>query len=168
MIYRSPYPDLDIPNAPFPTVALRNSERLASKPAFIDAITGRAVPYGEMGQLVDRAAAGLHQHGVRKRDVVAIFAPNSIDHVIAFYAITTLGAIAAPANPLWTASELGTQLRQQSARFLFTTPDLLDKAVEAISSDLPMAEIFIIGNHSSLATFEELCASDGSAPDVEI
>src|SRR6478736_4690235 len=87
MIYRSPYPDLDIPNAPFPTVALRNTQPLGEKPAFIDAITGRTMTYGELGRVVDRAAAGLHQHGVRKRDVVAIFAPNSIDHVIAFYAI---------------------------------------------------------------------------------
>ncbi len=168
MIYRSPYPDLDIPNAAFPTVALRNTVRLGGKSVFIDAITGRTVTYGELGQLVDRVAAGLYQHGVRQRDVVAFFAPNSIDYVIAFYAVTTLGAVAAPANPLWTASEFGTQLRQQSARFLLTTPELLDKATEAIAYDLPMAETFVIGEHPSLTTFDELCASDGLAPDVEI
>ena len=168
MIYRSQFPDVDIPNAPFPTVALRNTTRLASKPAFIDADTGRNVTYGELGHLVDRAAAGLHERGVRKGDVVAMFALNSIEYAVAFYAILSLGAVAGLANPTWTASELGTQLSRQSARFMITTPALLDTARAANQSEMPNDQWILFGDHPSMTTFADLLASTGPVPSVDI
>ena len=168
MIYRSHYPDVDIPNAPFHTVALRNTMRLASKPAFIDADTGRSVTYGELGHLVERVAAGLYERGVRKGDVVSMFAPNSIEYAIAFYSIISLGAIAAPANPTWTASELGTQLARQSARFMLTTPALLDTVRAANDSGLQDDRVIVFGEHPSLTTFSDLVASTGPLPAVDI
>lgn len=168
MIYHSHYPAVDIPNAPFPTVALRNSARLAGKPAFIDAETGRTVTYGELGHFVERAAAGLHERGVRKGDVVSMFAPNSIEYAIAFYAILSLGAVAAPANPTWTATELGTQLERQSARFMLTTPTLLDTVRAATNSGLPDDRVIILGEHPSMTTFADLLASTLPMPSVDI
>lgn len=168
MIYRSQFPDVDIPNAPFSTVVLRHTTRLASKPAFIDAETSRIVTYGELGHLVERAAAGLHERGVRKGDVVAMFAPNSIEYAIAFYSIMSLGAIAAPANPTWTVDELKVQLDRQSARFMVTTPALLDTVRAVETPALGNGQIFIIGEHPSLTTFAELTASTVPAPTVDI
>jgi acyl-CoA synthetase (AMP-forming)/AMP-acid ligase II len=168
MIYRSQFPDVEIPNAPFPTVALRNTTRLSGKPAFIDADSGRIVTYGELGHLVERAAAGLHERGVRKGDVVALFAPNSIEYAIAFYSITSLGAIAAPANPTWTVNELGSQLSRQSARFMLTTSTLLDTVRAAESPALRIDHIFIFGKHSSSTTFDDLLASTALVPEVDI
>jgi acyl-CoA synthetase (AMP-forming)/AMP-acid ligase II len=168
MIYRSQFPDVEIPIAPFSTVVLRHTTRLAGKPAFIDAETGRTVTYGELGHLVERAAAGLHERGVRKSDVVAMFAPNSIEYAIAFYAILSLGAIAAPANPTWTASELGTQLERQSARFMLTTPALLDTVRAANGSGLQDERVFILDEHPSMTTFADLLASTRPIPTVDI
>ncbi len=168
MIYRSQYPDVDIPNAPFPTVALRNATRLADKPAFIDAETGRIVTYGELGHLVERAAAGLHERGVRKGDVVALFAPNSIEYAIAFYSITSLGAIAGLANPLWTVHELSTQLTRQTARFILTTPALLDTVRATPARSLQEDRIFVFGDHPTSTTFGELLASTASVPVIDI
>jgi acyl-CoA synthetase (AMP-forming)/AMP-acid ligase II len=168
MIYRSQYPDVEIPNASFPTVALRNATRLASKPAFIDAETGRVVTYGELGYTVERVAAGLNERGVRKGDVVSMFAPNSIEYAIAFYSVTSLGAIAAPANPTWTVDELGSQLSRQSARFLLTTPALLDTVRAAKTPALRDDRIFVFGEHSSSTTFDDLLASTTHVPAVDI
>jgi acyl-coenzyme A synthetase/AMP-(fatty) acid ligase len=36
-------------------------------------------------------AAGLHEDGVRKGDVVCLFAPNLIEFPIAIYALASLG-----------------------------------------------------------------------------
>jgi acyl-CoA synthetase (AMP-forming)/AMP-acid ligase II len=51
-------------------------------------------------------AAGLHEDGVRKGDVVCLFAPNVLEYPIAIYAIATLGTYAPPTHtPLrrrWT------------------------------------------------------------------
>lgn len=38
-------------------------------------------------------AAGLHEDGVRKGDVVCLFAPNVLEYPIALYAIATLGTL---------------------------------------------------------------------------
>ncbi len=168
MIYRSQYPDVDIPNAPFPTVALRNATRLADKPAFIDAESGRTVTYSELGHLVERAAAGLHERGVRKGDVVAMFAPNSIDYAIAFYSILSLGAIAGLANPLWTVEELSAQLTRQSARFMLTTTPLLERVRATETPALQEDRIFVFGEHPTLSTFAEPLTSSATVPAVTI
>jgi acyl-CoA synthetase (AMP-forming)/AMP-acid ligase II len=126
------------------------------------------VTYGELGYTVERVAAGLNERGVRKGDVVSMFAPNSIEYAIAFYSVTSLGAIAAPANPTWTVDELGSQLSRQSARFLLTTPALLDTVRAAKTPALRDDRIFVFGEHSSSTTFDDLLASTTHVPAVDI
>ena len=50
MIFRSPYPDVEIPELPLTAVALRHAERLADKPALIDGPSGRALTYGQLAE----------------------------------------------------------------------------------------------------------------------
>jgi len=78
MIFRSPFPVLEIPNLPVTAFALRHADRLADKPALIDGATGAEMTFGRLADEVDRAAAGLHARGYRKGDVFAILAPNSL------------------------------------------------------------------------------------------
>ena len=61
MIYRSPYPDVEIPDLPLASFVLRHAERLATKPALIDGPSGRALTYGELADGVRRVASGLAQ-----------------------------------------------------------------------------------------------------------
>ncbi|MCC6943137.1 MAG: AMP-binding protein, partial [Thermomicrobiales bacterium] len=134
MIFRSPHPAIDLPDTPITPLVLRHADRLADKPALIDGSTGRATTYGQLRHAVERASAGLHDQGVRQGAVVAIYAPNSIDYVVAFHAIASLGAIASTVNPLYVVDELALQLRQHGARFLITTDSLLERAEEAVAS----------------------------------
>ena len=71
------------------------------------------------------AAAGLADLGFRKGDVAGILAPNSLEYVVAFHAITSIGGIAAPINPTHTVAETERHLRDIGASCLFTSPDLL-------------------------------------------
>src|SRR5215207_4213844 len=75
MIVRSLHPDITIPNSALTPFVLRHADRLADKPALIEAATGRALSYGELAEAITRTAAGLAQRGFRKGDVFAIFAP---------------------------------------------------------------------------------------------
>jgi acyl-CoA synthetase (AMP-forming)/AMP-acid ligase II len=163
MIYRSPYPDVDLPNSPITPVALRHAGKLAQKPALIDALTGRKLTFGELRDSIDRVAAGLAQHGVRQGDVVAIYAPNSIEYAIAFHAIATIGATVSTVNPLYVVDELGHQLKKHRAKYLMTSEGLISRAEEATIGSL-VREIFVIGDDSRHTTFASLLASDGSAP----
>ena len=77
---------------------------------------GRTTSYRELVDAVDRAAAALRDLGVAKGDVVAIVLPNCPQHIVAFYAILRLGAIAVEHNPLYTARELRKQFEDHGAK----------------------------------------------------
>ncbi len=167
MIYHSPYPELEIPNIPFSTFALRHAGRLADKPALIDATTGRSVTFGELRSSVERVAAGLSERGVQQHDVVALFAPNSIEYIIAFHAITVLGATVSTINPLFKEAELERQLTEHNAKFIITVSDLTG-LVSAATRNRSLREIFVIGESGRYTSFAVLLASRQKIPFVSI
>ena len=67
---------------------------------------GRTTTYAELGDQIERAAEGLRRLGVKAGDRVALVLPNCPQHVVAFYAILRLGAIAVEHNPLYTERAL--------------------------------------------------------------
>lgn len=91
---------------------------------------GREWTYAQLGAQIDRAAEGLRRLGVRHGDRVAIALPNCPQHVVAFYAILRLGAIAIEHNPLYTPRELRHQFEDHGA----STVIAWDKLVPQIQS----------------------------------
>src|SRR3712207_2817055 len=92
MIFRSPYPDVAIPDTPLTPFVLRHAARLAAKPALIDAASGRCLTYGEVADGVRRLAFGLAERGLRQGDVFAICAPNRPEYAVAVLAVASRGA----------------------------------------------------------------------------
>src|SRR4249920_530619 len=110
MIFRSPYPDITIPDLPLTTFVLQHAQRLADKPALIDGATGRTLTYGQLADGVRRTAVGLAQRGFRKADVFATVCPSIPEFALAFYGVASLGGATTMLNPLFTAGELRRQL----------------------------------------------------------
>ena len=77
MIFRSPYPDVTIPDSPVTPFVLRRAAELAEKPALIDAASGSTMSFGELATGIRRAAGGLAARGFGKGDVLAIYSPNT-------------------------------------------------------------------------------------------
>lgn len=77
---------------------------------------GRTTSYRELVDRIDRVAAGLRDLGVGHGDRVAIVLPNCPQHIVAFYAILRLGAIAVEHNPLYTPRELRKQFEDHGAK----------------------------------------------------
>ena len=77
---------------------------------------GRETTYRQLLEAIDRAAAGLKARGVGPGDPVAIILPNCPQHIIAFYAILRLGAVAVEHNPLYTPRELRKQFEDHGAK----------------------------------------------------
>jgi len=132
MSFRSPYPDIHIPDAALGDVVLGAALSHAERPALVDGLTGRVVTYGDLVARVRSVAAGFSALGIRKGDVVALWSPNSPEFAIVFHAVAKLGAIVTTANPVATSHELSRQLMDAGARLLVTTAALLDRAREAI------------------------------------
>ena len=95
---------------------------------------GTSISYRQLGERSRESPEGLRTLGVGHGDRVALVLPNCPQHVVAFYAILSLGAIVVEHNPLYTADELRRQFEDHGA----TTAIVWDK-VAATVLDFPAA-----------------------------
>lgn len=131
-VYRSLRPRIAFPADPALSMVpflFRSAAAHPDRLALVDADTGDALSFADLRSSVLSAAAGLSSlFGLRKGDVVLIFAPNSVHFPIAFLAALSLGAIATTVNPLYTVPELTRQARDARAKVVVTVPHLWSKA----------------------------------------
>ena len=167
MIFRSPYPNIEIPEIPLTQFVLQRATELADKPALIEASSGRTITYYQLKEFIERAAASLAQRGFGKGDVLGIVSPNVPEYAIALHAAASLGGIVTPINPLYTADEIAQQLNDAGARLLVAGPSFIEKALEAASHSR-VEELFVFGEAEGATPFAALLQGTGAAPEVEI
>lgn len=88
------------------------------------------VTYKEFKDMVDRLATYLDSIGVKKGDVVAIHLPNCIQYIVAYYAITSIGAIATGVNPTYKPLEILHQVRLTGAKHIVVLDALYEHFVK--------------------------------------
>ena len=93
MIYRSPYPDVTIPDVALTDHLFEHAERHADRAALIDGPTGRTITYGELVTAIRCTAAGLTERGFAKGDVFAIYSPNRPEYAVAFMGVAMAGGV---------------------------------------------------------------------------
>ncbi|MCE1236504.1 MAG: long-chain fatty acid--CoA ligase [Hyphomicrobiales bacterium] len=76
--------------------------------------------YGEIGDLVDRAAAGFRRLGVRDGVRVGLCLPNTPYSVIAWYAVLKAGGVVVNYNPLYVERELIHQVKDSGTTIMVT------------------------------------------------
>ena len=155
MIYRSPFPDVEIPVVSLPAYLFEHADQWADKPALIDGPTNRTLTYGQLTTAVKRTATGLAARGFSKGDVFAIYSPNIPEYAIAFFGVASAGGVNTTINPTYTAKELRHQLLDSGATYLVTIPQFLEAAREAIT-DTGVKEIFVFGEAEGATPFAEL------------
>ncbi len=167
MNFESSYEPAAIPETALTPFVLARAAERAEKPALIDGPTGRTITYGQLAGGVRLAAAGLHQHGLQKGDIFAIYSPNLPEYAVAFHAVSTLGGVITTVNPLYTVDELSFQLKDARAKFLLTIPQFADKAFEA-AERTGIQEVFVFGEAEGATPFAALMQNDGLIPEVRI
>ncbi|MEN3297409.1 MAG: feruloyl-CoA synthase [Burkholderiales bacterium] len=80
--------------------------------------------YGELGRNVRNTAGWLQAQGVVKGDKVALHGRNSVQWVVAYYAILAAGAVAVPVNHKLAAPEIAYILEHSESRMWLVDPDL--------------------------------------------
>ncbi|MEV8595179.1 FadD3 family acyl-CoA ligase [Streptomyces sp. NPDC052012] len=107
-----------------PELVRSAAERYADTEAVVDGRT--RISYAELGARVDRAAAAcMANGGVRPGDRVAIWAPNSLDWIVAALGAVSAGAVLVPLNTRFKGTEAVDVLRRSGARLLFVTGTFL-------------------------------------------
>jgi acyl-CoA synthetase (AMP-forming)/AMP-acid ligase II len=121
--------------------------------ALIDGATGRTLTYGELADRTHAIAQALTALEVGVGDVAAIHLPNCPEYAALFHGIVTAGAVVTPVNHLHTSAETAHQLRDSGARVLFTWPDGLATAREAIrSAGVHVSTVVVVGDKTGDGT----------------
>lgn len=166
MIYRSPFPDIEIPRVPLHDFLFEHVGRWPDKAALIDGPTGRTLTFTQLETAVRQTSSGLASRGFSKGNVCAIYSPNIPEYAIVFFGVAAAGGVSTTVNPTYTATELRAQLKDSGATYLVTIPPFLDSAQEAVSGTA-VKDIFVIGDAEGATPFASLM-SDGTPPDVNI
>ncbi|WRX33796.1 AMP-dependent synthetase/ligase domain - like 10 [Theobroma cacao] len=129
-IFRSLRPPLVLPKDPnlsMVSFLFRNVSSYPDKPALIDADTEETLSFSQFKSAVIKLSHAFLNLGISKNDRVLIFAPNSIQYPLCFFAVTAIGAIATTANPIYTVNELSKQIKDSIPKLVVTVPELFDK-----------------------------------------
>ncbi len=94
------------------------------------------VSYEAQFRAIATLAADLAASGVSKGDRVAVAMRNLPEWIVAFFAATTLGAIAVPLNAWWTGEELVYGLNDSGAKVLIADDERWER-LAALRSEIP-------------------------------
>ncbi|KAG2394777.1 hypothetical protein LR48_Vigan09g096200 [Vigna angularis] len=120
-VFRSQYSPVPIPdNVTLPEYVLQNAELYADKVAFVDAVTGKQVTYGDVVRDVKRFSKALRSLGLRKGHVVIVLLPNVVEYAIVALGIMAAGGVFSGANPASHVSEIKKQKESADAKIFVT------------------------------------------------
>src|SRR6476619_3616718 len=86
----------------------------------------RRVDFATLRGMVDEAARALLASGIERGDRVAVWAPNSLEWIVAALGVTTAGGVLVPVNTRFKGAEAAYVLARSGARALFTVRGFLD------------------------------------------
>jgi acyl-CoA synthetase (AMP-forming)/AMP-acid ligase II len=163
----SPYPDIEIPDVALTDFILGGNADRQDAVALVDGMRGDQLTYGQLAAYVDRVAAALHERGLRKGDVVAVFSPNTAWYPVVFHGIAKAGLISSPINSLYTPDEIAFQLQDSGAKMLITVSPFLDRALAAVEK-APVDEVVVMDGAEGHPSLLDLLGSQAPSPDVQI
>src|SRR2546426_3159004 len=116
MIFRSPHPDVAVPDIALHRLVLARAAERGTKPALIDGPSGRILTYAALTRGADRVAAGLAARGFQKGDVLGLFMPHLPPLAAVFHGTLAAGGVVTTINSLATEQDVEHQLRNAGAR----------------------------------------------------
>lgn len=108
-------------------------------PALIE--DGRVWSFADLHREVRAAASAFLAHGIGKGDVIAIWAPNRCEWIVATLGAQTVGAVLTPLNTRLKSKEAADILRRSRARLLFTVARFLGTDYRALLADEALPDL---------------------------
>jgi acyl-CoA synthetase (AMP-forming)/AMP-acid ligase II len=133
----------------------RTQPRKIAFVAYDAAGTRTETTYGELDRRANRFAHLLQRHGVRRGEVVAVMARNSVDVVALYYGALKIGAAFTVVNVLFGAREIAQQLDHAAPRAVFAAEEFAGRVAD------------VRGGEAVLSFGEDLDRSLDGHPDTE-
>lgn len=114
-----------------------NARRRPDHPAIVER-DGTSIPYRAYAEAVGKWAGALARQGIGPGDIVGVNLKDSVEHLVALYAIPRCGAAILPMDWRWTIEEKTRIAAFFGAAAIFSEPE-----DELISTDHPWADIIV-------------------------
>ncbi len=102
-------------------IPARAATEFGNKEALV--FEGRSFTFSDLNDLVERAAGGLDSLGIGRGDVVTLYAFNSWEWVVSYFAIARIGAVINPVNTMLMPAEIEYVVQDCGARAIITSAD---------------------------------------------
>lgn len=119
---------------------------------------GGSLTWGELGDRVNRLAAGLAGLGLAPGDRVGLLLGNTAEFVVCYFAVLRAGLVALPLNTSYTPPELSYQLRDAGARAVLVTAELAAVVTELRAGLPELAQVIVAAGPA----FEALLGGGGA------
>ncbi|KAL1928947.1 hypothetical protein VTP01DRAFT_2006 [Rhizomucor pusillus] len=152
VIYKSTYDPIPVPDLDIYTFLFQDSEyntkRSRDSPQVIDGATGKSLSFNQIYDMSGRLASAWKKDvGLKKGDVVAVFAPNQYDHCVLYFSLLAARCIVSPGNPEYAEAEFRHQISTSGAKALVTIPRLLPVLLKVCDKiGIPKSRIFLFGD----------------------
>lgn len=147
-------------------VARRAAERFGTKEALV--FEGRSFSFAELNDLVERTAAGLADAGVVPGDIVTLYAGNSWEWIVSYYAIARAGAVINPINTMLTPEEVSFIVDDCDAGAIIVSGDKLGGAT-AVLDKVKLAVVIAPDAPDGMVTFDKLLGRDARLlPEIDV
>lgn len=110
--------DASVASRPAHEMLEETCRNYGARPAFD--FLGKKWTWGDVGNLVNRMAAGLQQEGIKKGVKVGLFLPNSPYFLISYYAVLRAGGTVVNFNPLYPERELRPMIEDSETDYMVT------------------------------------------------
>lgn len=142
---------------------IKNSERQFGSSPALGFVGEKQLSYSEVYHNVSLVIDLLERLGIQKGDKVAILSSNQPNWGIAFFAITTMGAVVVPILPDFTEVEVENVLVHSEAKAIFISESLFRKIsdlnIDTLNSKILIENFALIGGGVSVADLGELQSS---------
>ena len=167
-MFESPYPDVEIPDVSvyeylFGSLTSDDAARIA----LVDPATAAETTYGALKAQIDAFAGALAARGVGVGTTVGLLCPNIPAFATVFHGILRAGATVTTINSLYTAGEIGKQLKDAGATWFVTVSPLLRQASEAAETmGMPHDRVIVLDGAHGHENLRQLLTEGHPAPEV--
>ena len=116
--------------------------KFSSKDALV--FEGKTFSFNQINDLVERAAGGLSDLGIVQGDTITLYAGNSWEWIVSYYAIARLGAVINPVNTMLTPNEIEYVVKDCGAKAIIASPEKVD-AIIRVKNVSDVKEIISFG-----------------------
>ncbi|KAF2095601.1 acetyl-CoA synthetase-like protein [Rhizodiscina lignyota] len=149
MVYKSPFPDLDIPKTDVLSYLFPEGQPVSDEPIWFNSNDTREnLSPKQLLQWVKRLCLGLDRLGVKTGEVAMIFTPNQIFVPVTYLGIVGSRRVFSGSNPAYTVQEMIYQIQNTECKVILAHPSLTKHALDAAEgAGFPKERIFQLSEH---------------------